>query len=261
MLPRSRGILFTQILRVAWLVGIFLLLPVDLFAEQKRHNVVCRNNLSQSHREELIDKLKKITGWSDLMIDHVGMLRLGIEEPVRGSQSARELLTKVIFGPNLVILEDASKDSDVVFARVIPGKWPHGESASPPAFIVQIDFADFEHVRGDNRALQAFNVGWALLHELDHIINDSLDTTALNDAGECETNINKMRRECNLPHRAEYFFTFLPLATDTAFITRLVRLAFDQEESSAGKKKRYWLVWDANLVGGLDEQKQIAALR
>ena len=67
-----------------------------------------------------------------------------------------------------------------------------------------------------------------------------------------------MCHECNLPQRADYFFT---LGTDTAFITRLVRLAFDQEQTSAGKKKRYWLVWDAKLVGGLNEQKQIAALR
>jgi hypothetical protein len=144
---------------------------------------------------------------------------------------------------------------------VIPGKWKNGESERPPAFVVQIDFADFECLRGDNRALQAYNVGWALLHEFDHIINGSQDATALNDAGECETNINKMRRECDLPQRADYFFTFLPLSQDTASITRLVRLAFDQEGTAAGKKKRYWLVWDAKLVGGLDEQKQIAALR
>lgn len=260
MLPRPRGILCSLILRVAWLVGIFLLLPIDLLAEQQQHNVVCRENLSQNHRDELTNKLRKITGWSDLRFDRVGILRLGIEEPVPGSESARGLLAKVIFGTNVVILEDASK-SDVVFSRVIPGRWKHGGSDGPPAFVVQIDFADFEHVMGDMRALQAFDVGWAVLHELDHIVNDSRDATALNEAGECEDHINQMRRECNLPQRADYFFTFLPLGTDTAFITKLVRLAFDQEQASAGKKKRYWLVWDAKLVGGLDGPKQIAALR
>ena len=44
-------------------------------------------------------------------------------------------------------------------------------------------------------------------------------------------------------------------------MTRLVRLAFEQEQAPSNKKKRYWLVWDANAVGGLDEQKQIALLR
>jgi hypothetical protein len=53
----------------------------------------------------------------------------------------------------------------------------------------------------------------------------------------------------------------LPLSTDTAFMTKLVRLAFDQEQPTANKKKRYWVLWDANVVGGLDVRKQIAALR
>lgn len=260
MLPRPRGILFSRILRVAWLVGIHLLLPIDLLAEQHQNNVVCRESLSQARRDELAAKLRKITGWSDLRFDPGGVLRLGSTDPIRGSQSAREFLAKVNFGTHLVVLEDASERADVAFSRVIPGRWKQA-SDGPPAFVVQIDFSDFEHVIGDLRALQAFDVGWALLHELDHIVNDSRDATSLDDAGECENHINHMRRECDLPERADYFFTFLPLAKDTAFITRLVRLAFDQEQTAAGKKKRYWLVWDAKLVGGLDDQKQIAVLR
>ena len=67
-----------------------------------------------------------------------------------------------------------------------------------------------------------------------------------------------MRRECNLPQRAGYFYALWPLSTDSAFMTRLVRLAFDQEPPTANKKKRYWLLWDANIVGGLEVRKQIA---
>jgi hypothetical protein len=127
--------------------------------------------------------------------------------------------------------------------------------------VVQIDFSDFEHVIGDPRALQAFDVGWALLHEFDHIINDSVDATSLGEAGECEDYINQMRRECDLPQRVDYFFTFLPLDSHTAFNSRLVRLAFEHVRAVSGKKKRYWLVWDARLVGGLDSGEQIATLR
>jgi hypothetical protein len=43
-------------------------------------------------------------------------------------------------------------------------------------------------------------------------------------------------------------------------MTRFVRLAFEQQQPQAKKKKRYWVIWDANLVGGL-EQNQVAALR
>jgi hypothetical protein len=258
--PRLRGILFSLILRVSLLGGIFLLLPVDLQADQNRDHVVCRENFSQNDRDKLTNKLRKITGLPDLGFDGGGVLRLGIQEPVGGSEHARKLLTKVISGPTIVILEDASK-SDVVFSRVIPGIWKLGGPDTPPIFVMQIDFADFEYVMGDVRALEAFDIGWAVLHEFDHLVNDARDATRLDEAGECEDHINQMRRECGLPQRADYFFTFSPLSNDTAFRTRLVRLAFDQEKAPTGKKKRYWLVWDAKLVGGLDEKKQIAVLR
>jgi hypothetical protein len=142
---------------------------------------------------------------------------------------------------------------------VIPGRWKTNAASAPPAFVVQIDFADFEQVVGDEQALEAFNVGWGFLHELDHVVNDDADATSLGETGECEAHINQMRRECNLPERADYFSTLLPLTTDSAFMNRFVRLAFEQQ-LPANKKKRYWVVWDANVVGGL-EQNQIAALR
>jgi hypothetical protein len=57
-----------------------------------------------------------------------------------------------------------------------------------------------------------------------------------------------------------YFYTLLPLASDNTFTTRFVRLAFEQQPAKANKKERYWVIWDANAVGGL-EQNQMAALR
>jgi hypothetical protein len=245
---------------VAGLISIILLLRIDLLAEPARNKVICRDELAQTHRDELANQLQKITGWSDLKFDR-GILLPGTREPIGGSNAARELLNRTVFGRSVVALEDASRSSDVVFSRVVPGKWKHAAASSPPAFVVQIDFADFEHVIGDARALQAFNAGWVLLHEFDHIVNDSKDAILKEEVGACEDHINQMRRECNLPLRADYFFTFLPIAKDSAFMNRLVRLAFDQELTEAGKKKRYWLIWDANLVGGMDQQKQIASLR
>lgn len=261
MLPRPCGIPFSQISRAVWLVGILLLLPINLLAEQTHSNVVCREDLSQVRRDKLADKLRRITGWPDLKFDHSGTLRRGRADSVGGSKSARDLVTKTMYGSNVVVLEDASKRSEVAFCRLLPGKWKDNSSSNPPAHVVQIDFADFEQVLGDERALAAFNVGWGLLHEFDHIVNDSPDATSLGETGECESHINRMRRECNLPQRADYFYTLLPLSTDTAFMTRLVRLAFDQEQPTVNKKKRYWVLWDANVVGGLEVRKQIATLR
>ena len=261
MLPRPRGTSFSSITRAVWLAGILLLLlPIDLQADQHHNNVVCREELSPARREELANKLRKITGLLDLKFDDNGFLRTGADTTViGGSQSAKQLLANAINGGNVVVIEDASNSSDVAFCRVIPGRWKENAAGKPPAFVVQIDFADFDQVVGDEPALEAFNVGWGFLHELDHIVNDSADATALGDSGECEAHINQMRRECNLPERADYFSTLLPIA-DGTFRTRLVRIAFEQPLPAANKKKRYWVVWDANVIGG-QEQNVIASLR
>lgn len=261
MQPRRLWTIVSSVVKAGVLISIFLFIcSISLRAEKTQSNVVCREDLSAEHRSVLASKLRRITGFPDLEFDKSGLLQLGRRGAVNGSNSARELVAKVIHGSSVVVLEDASKHSDVAFCRVIPGRWKQNASGKPPAYVVQIDFADFEQVMGDEPALEAFNVGWGLLHELDHIVNDSEDAASLGETGECEAHINQMRRECDLPLRSDYFFTFFPVAPDSDFITRLVRLAFDQEQTPA-RKKRYWVVWDAKLVGGLDEQKQIAALR
>jgi hypothetical protein len=261
MLPRPRGTLFCRISRATWLASIMLLLlPAGLLAAPTRSNVISREDISPAHQQQLTAKLRKITGLPALKFDENGTLREGAGEPVGGSRSARALVANAIHGGDVVVLEDASNRSDVAFCRVIPGKWKSNLAGSPPVFVVQIDFVDFDRVVGDERALEAFNVGWGLLHELNHIVNDSPDTISLGDTGECEAHINQMRRECDLPERTDYFYTLLPLSTDSAFMTRFVRLAFEEPQMQAKKKKRYWVVWDANVVGGL-EQNQVVALR
>jgi len=252
---------FSRTLGAARLAAILLLfLPADLFAETNTSNVVCRSGITFERREDLAGKLRKITGWSDLKFDLTGALRLGTN-PVGGSKTARELLSQVVLGRAAVVIEDASKRADVAFCQVLPGRWKASVPHTRPAFVVQIDFADFDSVFGDATALQAFNAGWGLLHEFDHIVHDSLDATCLGETGECEAHINEMRRECNLPQRTEYFYTYSPLTVDSAFITRLVQLSFEHEEAFGRKKKRYLLVWDAKLIGGITEDKRIAVLR
>jgi hypothetical protein len=176
-----------------------------------------------------------------------------------GSQTARELLWKALNGRRVLVLEDASDRKDVVFARVVPGRLKHHSSASPETFVLLIDFADFDHLIGDEAALRAFDVGWAFLHELDHVLNDSADSTNPTETGECETHINVMRRELNLPIRTDYFYALFPDTERSEFRTRFARLAFDRTDAATKKRHRYWVMWDAALVGGLNSQ--IAAAR
>ncbi|HZI87936.1 MAG TPA: hypothetical protein VFD48_13970 [Pyrinomonadaceae bacterium] len=258
LLTRPRSLFVVRIHRAAWLAILMLFLPAGLLAVTNTSNVICRGSLQIEHREELAGKLRKITGWTDLKFDRSGVLRLGTNH-VGGSAKARELLSRVVMGGTVVVLEDASKRADIAFCQVVPGKWKASVPETRPAFVVQIDFSDFENVMGDERALEAFNAGWGLLHELDHVVNNSVDATCLGEPGECETHINDMRRECGLPQRAEYFHTYSPLTVDSAFMPPLVQLSF--EHALDKKKKRYLLVWDAKLIGGVSEGGRIAVLR
>jgi hypothetical protein len=241
-------------------VGLLLLFcPFLSFASHSTNKIICRPELARSHRAELAGKLRQITGWQGLDFDENGVMRLGDEEPLGGSETARKLVTEASSGKNIIVLEDASNRQDVAFCRVVEGRWKMDAANKPPVFVVMIDFADFSHVMGDKAALASFNVGWGALHEIEHVVHDLGDPSRLGEAGECEGFINQMRRECGLAERADYFFTLLPGTTDSAFITKFVRIAFDLTHPGTNKKERHWLIWDAKLVGGLDEQRSMVA--
>lgn len=220
-------------------------------AAKSDSRVLLRENVSRTHRDQLINKLRKITGWTKLAFVGDGALSVEAGEFFKGSKSARNLLAGAIAGENVVVLEDASSRSDVAFCRVVPGRWTNGNAAGLDAYVVLIDFTDFEQLIGDAEARRSFDVGWAVLHELDHVVMNSADTDVNDHVGECETHINKMREELGLPLRANYFFTASSLRADPNFNTRFVRLPFEQIDPSSRRLKRYWLTWDYTVVGGI----------
>jgi hypothetical protein len=237
---------------VAWCVTLFISSGA---AASSASHIVLRDNVPHEHRDQLIDKLRKITGWTKLRFAADGGLFIDTNEAVSGSKTARNLLAKAISGNDVIVLEDASGRSDVAFCRVVPGRWLNGNAARLPAYVVLIDFTDFEQIVGDEQARASFDVGWALLHELDHVVMNSEDTDAeavdVNEhVGECEVHINRMRDELGLPVRANYFFTASTLKADPNFNTRFVRLPFEQKDPSSRRVQRYWLTWDFAAVGG-----------
>lgn len=249
---KSRGLLCLASLFVCALSG------VAVRAETSAPKIVCRAALAESRRAELSEQLRAITGWPGLRFDEGGFLRFGDASPSGGSQSARALLDAAQRGENLIILEDASGSSDVAFSRVLEGRWKDGSAGRPAAFVVQIDFKDFSHLKGDRAALAAFNAGWGLMHEIEHAVRDSADPGGPGAAGECEEAVNVMRRECGLAERAEYFYTPMPGAERGDFKTRYVRLAFTQARAD-DRRRRYWLFWDASLTGGTADTNQVAS--
>jgi hypothetical protein len=256
--PR-RAIIFGSIKAICLLGLLLFCCPIPSRANQDAAKILCRPELASGRRVELAEKLRRITGWQELSFDESGALHLGDEKAVGGSPTARELLKAAMIGKNVIVLEDASNRQDIVFCRVIEGRWKTDAANKPPVFVIQIDFADFSHVMGDKAALDAFNAGWGVLHEFEHVVHDSIDSVKLGEAGECESFINRMRRECGLAERADYYFTLFPGTSDSEFKTEFVRLAFDLSHPGANKKERHWLIWDARLVGGLEEQKSLVA--
>lgn len=233
--------------------SLFLVLfcAAQIFATTTTDKLVVRDNVSPTQREELASRLRKITGWTTLKFNNDGSLQTNLEEIAGGSKSARALLKTAFFGNRTILFEDASSRKDVVFCRVISGKLLPETLPDEEVHVVQIDFADFRQVIGDKQALAAFDAGWAVLHEIDHVISETADPVNDDVAGDCEGHINGMRRELGLPIRNNYFYNFLPVKNDSNLISRFVRLGFEQEGGPAAKRRRYWLIWDAAIVGGL----------
>lgn len=200
MRSRTQGRVVSALGRVSFLCFVVIVCPSSLISSNRTPSrIICREEVSLARRGELASKLRAITGWPEIAFDENGALRLGSRAAVGGSQTARDLLDQAVSGRNVLILEDASNRPDVVFCRVVPGRWKNAGQGNAPAYVVLIDFADFDHLMGDKAALKAFDVGWGFLHEIDHVVNDSADSETLSNHGECEEHINIMRRECNLP--------------------------------------------------------------
>ena len=237
---------------------IFLAAISSLAVASDTPKVIVRESISARHRTELENRLKAITGWHDLRFTLDGTLVVGTNRQTSGSSSARELLKKAVSGNRIILFENATGRKDIAFCRVGLGTLV-GEM-SPLVFVVLIDFDDFKQVTGDRQARAAFDVGWAVLHELDHVVEDSVDPEIAGVSGDCEKHINRMRQELNLPIRADYYYSFLPVKSDSSLISRFVRLGFHLRDQVSGKTKRYWLLWDAAVVGGLPSDAQTAGL-
>jgi hypothetical protein len=211
--------------------------------------------VSRERREYLATKLREITGLKNLNFADNGLLQLDNASPSVGSKTARMLLEKGVRGNNIIIIEDVSRRADVIFARVVTNRKAANRSR---VYLIQIDFVDFEFLMGDAPALRAFDVGWAFFHELDHIVENSKDSGLDNSVGECESHINLMREECDLPLRADYFHTRLPRPKEIEFISKFVRLPFVHQ--TGNKQKRYWVMWDAGIVGTLEVHRPTLSL-
>src|SRR6185503_14527870 len=133
----------------------------EALAESSRYRGGLRNTpekqrLSAKQLRGVLESLRGKTGWRELYFDEEGFLVC--PEPgdfAGGSASARLLLGEAMISQRVFELEAYNRASAIVFARLdVPIAYESRRTgARIEAYPLQIDFADFGKLRGDDEAL------------------------------------------------------------------------------------------------------------
>jgi hypothetical protein len=219
----------------------------------------------------VLESLREKTGFTHLRFDESGFLTVDDRrEFVGGSAAARELLLAAIDGKKSINLQSHNRSREVIFARLgvsaLYLRW--NTETRVEVLPIEIDFADFNFLRGEKKVLAAFDPGFVLLHELCHAVLELRDPAPGEEvAGDCERYINRIRRELSLPERQQYMASASQQVTMPSEPTRIVaELMFAQTEPGApadshAKTKRFYLTWEMPQVGRIKQNAEVAPVR
>lgn len=212
--------------------------------------------LSVKQLQQVLQSLRDKTGWQKLFFDDETFLVCPEPEVFNGgSAAARRLLWAALNSTEAYDLEAHQSSRAVTFARLAPATdfESRRTGAKISAYPLQIDFVDFQHLRGDGPALKAFDIGLVVLHELGHAVWHLRDAMhAEDEPGECETYINQIRRELQLPERQNYLARVRPGTLNITAGTRMIAELFFARATGKpgqGKQDRFLLQWEAETVG------------
>lgn len=220
-----------------------------------------QRKLNAKQLDAVLTSLRDKTGLLEIRFDENGFLTLGDQTKFNGgSATARELLNATAPMAHAVDLESHMHSSKVAFARLAePVAYQHYTSGAKIDVIpLEIDFSDFSKLRGDRRALAAFDLGFVILHELGHAALGLRDAAGdPRSLGECEALINLIRRELNLPERQTYVAQThtAPIFNPTRVSPRLAELVFALKVEKQGRMQieKFNLRWEAFIVGPVIE--------
>jgi hypothetical protein len=250
--------------RSSWVLCVltlFVLVSASARATPSRFRSGVRNapekpRLSDKQLKQVLESLREKTGWQQLHFDADGFLACpDLTDFNGGSAAARQLLSAALASPHAFDLEAHNRSSDVAFARLAaPIKYESRRTGEHlDVYPLQLDFGDFYQLRGDRAALKSFDLGLVILHELAHGVWQLQDArTPEEDPGECESYINRIRRELNLPERLHYLARLRPGTINLSAGTCLIaELSFGRKTEKAGKSnvERLLLQWEARVVG------------
>ena len=217
--------------------------------------------LSEKQLNLVLENLREKTGFVGLHFDAAGFLTL--DNPARfvgGSATARELVQKAIAGKTQLVLENHSYSATVAFASISENLVYINmtSQARMEHRSVQIDFTDFNKLRGDKDVLASFDLGIVLLHELVHGVMNLVDKVdESEELGDCERVVNTIRKELNLPERQQYVARSHNIQSPQGWTVRMAELQFARTNYKNGtlKTDEYKLNWDISRVGlGLNKQ-------
>ncbi len=240
-----------------------LLAPVNpssdthLFRPGIRNSIIGRR-LDTEEMNLVVAHLRHKTGFTRMRFDEAGFLRIDDRTQIAGgSKAARDLLLAAVDGENSINLQSHNHSPRVKFGRlniaVTYSDWRSNRQINTVP--IEIDFADFDHLRGHRRAVEAFDPGFVILHELSHSVFRLKDPEESGRAaGDCESYINRIRRELGMPERQIYAATaFRQMNFTSGPVGRIVKLVFVQSKpgrrhESRGKTRLFYLMWDSQMV-------------
>jgi hypothetical protein len=216
---------------------------------------------SRKELESLVRELRISTGFTELHFEGSGQLVLGDRERlVGGSKAARELLLAAVDSPDVFILESATHSRSIAFAEIEPTDvYFDPENVRHEVWRVRLDFSDFVHLRGSDRAIAALGPAMTFMHELAHGVLKMRDSiTAVDQLGECERHINLIRAELGLPQRERYeprSWRGVSPGSSGQSLQAEFKLSIIDEESN--KKKTYHLAFDVDRVCDIEKVKAL----
>src|SRR5262245_15116837 len=196
-------------------VAIFVIVFTTPTSAQQRNNFDATgvrtssgsNRLNERRLQILRESLRHKSGFAELGFDQQGALTLGNRQNITGgSATARALLVAAVDSADLYELESHERSPEIAFARLRDMEyWMSETGKRVNIYQVQIDFADFDSLKGPREAKASLDVGIALLHELAHGVLKLQDPPSDTDEiGECDAHVNQVRRELQLPERLYY---------------------------------------------------------
>jgi hypothetical protein len=219
-------------------------------------NSTDERKLNVKQLEIVLKSLREKTGFLQMSFDENGFLNIGDRTKFDGgSETARSLISSATECGRAIDLEVHNSSTNVAFARLArPVVFQNRSSGAViDVYPMELDFNDFKKLRGDNKVLAAFDIGFVIMHELGHAVlnlTDSLDS--VKDVGECEKYINRIRRELNIPQRLNYIAQTIksPLSMTRAS-GEMAELIFSHSDETRAnlKEQRLYLRWEAHTVG------------